>query len=176
MTLPVFNLIARQPLRRWLAFPPSRWGQAKPSLSNKGRVFYEAKFRYAGRQVMRRVGPAWLAPDAGRGLFKPRRGRVQPGYFDSRAAHIRAAEIIAGYVAEKQDAERIAEESRINGATFREVAHAYLHWLETLKGAKPTTIRSHRSLLAEPGTPHGRGRRKTAGYIMGALGTRPPRR
>lgn len=152
MTLPVFNLIPRD---------------------HKGRVFYEVKFRYAGRQVMRRVGPAWLEPDAEHGSFKPRRGRVQPGYFDSRAAHIRAAEIIAGYVAEKQDAERIVEERRTNGATFREVAHAYLHWLETVKGAKPTTMRSHRSLLAEPGTPHGRGRRKTAGYIMGALGDKP---
>ncbi len=152
MTLPVFNLIPRE---------------------QNGRVFYEVKFRYAGRQVMRRVGRAWLEPDAETGSFKARSGRVQPGYFDSRAAHVRAAEIIAGYVAEKQDAERVAEERRINGATFREVAHAYLHWLETVKGAKPTTMRSHRSLLAEPGTPHGRGRRKTAGYIMGALGDKP---
>jgi integrase len=152
MTLPLFNLIARE---------------------QNGRIFYEAKFRYAGRQVMRRIGPAWLEPDSAPGHFKVRHGRAQHGFFDARAAHVRAAEIVARYVAEKEDAARIAEERRANGVTFREVAHAYLHWLETVKGAKPTTMRSHRSLLAEAGTPHGRGRRKTAGYIMGALGDKP---
>jgi hypothetical protein len=107
------------------------------------------------------------------GEFTARRGRAQPGYFDQRGTDVRAAEIVAQYVAEKQDAERIAEERRANGVTFREVADAYLHWLETVKGAKPTTMRSHRSLLAESGAPHGRARRKTAGYIMGALGDKP---
>ncbi|MGH2862969.1 MAG: tyrosine-type recombinase/integrase, partial [Solirubrobacteraceae bacterium] len=151
-THPLFNLVARE---------------------HKGRVFYEAKFRYAGRQVMRRVGPAWLQPDAAPGEFKVRHGRVQPGYFDQRAASVRAAELVARYVAEEQDAERIAEERRTRGVTFREVAHAYLDWLENVKGAKPTTMRSHRSVLAEPGTPHARGRRMTTGFIMGALGDAP---
>lgn len=38
-------------------------------------------------------------------------------------------------------------------ATFREVAAAYLLWLED-GGAKPSTLRDHRLLLAEPGARH----------------------
>jgi integrase len=117
--------------------------------------------------------PSGYEPGAERGEFTARHGRVQPGYFDQRSASVRAAELVARYVAEEQDAERIAEERRTRGVTFREVAHAYLEWLENVKGAKPTTMRSHRSLFAEPGTPHGRGRRTTTGFIMGALGDKP---
>ena len=86
---------------------------------------------------------------------------------------MRAAEIVAQYVSDELDAVRLAEARRTHGVSFREVAHAYLDWLETMKGPKPTTLRSPRSLLAEPGTPDGRGRRTRAGYIMGALGIRP---
>jgi hypothetical protein len=38
---------------------------------------------------------------------------------------------------------------------------------------KPSTIRSHQSDLAEPGTPHKRGTGTTAGLIMAALGDTP---
>jgi hypothetical protein len=51
MTLPLFNLIARE---------------------QNGRIFYEAKFRYAGRQVMRRIGPAWLERSTGSLTHEPR--------------------------------------------------------------------------------------------------------
>ena len=47
--------------------------------------------------------------------------------------------------------------------TFREVAHAYLEWLEHVRGAKPSTLLDHRYLLVEPGTPHRRGAASTAG-------------
>ncbi len=56
--------------------------------------------------------------------------------------------------------------------TFREVACAYLAWMEEVKGAKPSTMRNHRSLLAEPGQPYRRGRGTTEG-IMRVLGDRP---
>jgi integrase len=150
--LPLFNLIVREQ------------GQ---------KLFYEVKFRYNGRQVGRRIGPAWLSSGPQHREFQKRAGRVAPGFFDERSAHVRAAEIVAQYVADERNAEALAEERRVHGATFREVAHAYLQWLEDVRGAKPTTMRSHRSVLAEPGTRHARGRRSTAGYIMGALGDKP---
>ncbi|MDA8068942.1 MAG: tyrosine-type recombinase/integrase [Actinomycetota bacterium] len=145
-----------------------------------GRVFYEAKFRYNGEQVWRRVGPAWLEadPNASTGCarherFRSRRGRVAPGYFDERSAHVRAAEIVKKYVDEVEYAERIREERRIAGATFREVAHAYLDWLEKIKRAAPSTLQQHRYDLAEPGLRYRRGKGFTSGHVMAALGDKP---
>lgn len=138
-----------------------------------GQPFYEAKFRYEGRQVKRRIGPAWLTRDKSSGAWRPRRGRVPEGAFDQRRAHVAAAKLVRSYISELTDAERIAAERRMRGVTFREVAYAYLAWLEHVRGAKPSTIRSHRSLLAEPGVPHRRGSGVTAGLIMAALGDRP---
>ncbi len=61
---------------------------------HNGEPFYEAKFRYAGHQVKRRIGPAWLTGDA-LGGWVPRRGRVADGYFDERRAHVAAAQLVA---------------------------------------------------------------------------------
>jgi hypothetical protein len=63
----------------------------------RSEVHYEAKFRYAGGQVKRRIGPAWLSRD-GSGGWVPRRGRVAAGYFDERRAHVAAAEIVQSFV------------------------------------------------------------------------------
>jgi integrase len=139
----------------------------------RGQPLYDAKFRYAGRQVKRRIGPAWLTRDKASGAWRPRRGRVPEGAFDERRAHVAAAELVDRYISELDEAERLAAERRMRGVTFREVAHAYLAWLEHVRGAKPSTIRSHRSLLAEPGVRHRRGSRVTAGLIMAAFGDRP---
>ena len=50
------------------------------------RVFYEAKWRDSrGRQVKRRVGPAWLERDDAR-RWRRRNGRVPDGCFDHKAA------------------------------------------------------------------------------------------
>ena len=86
---------------------------------------------------------------------------MQEGFFDERRAHVAAAELVQRIVGDWDDAERIAAEARSRGVTFREVAHAYLDWLEHVRGAKPSTLRSHCSLLAEPGVPHLRGTGKT---------------
>ena len=48
-----------------------------------------------------------------------------------------------------------------------------LDWLEKIKGAKPSTMRNHRSTLAEPGTAYRRGRETINGHVMAALGDRP---
>ncbi len=54
--------------------------------------------------------------------------------------------------AEQTLLEHDAEERRRRGVTFRELAVEYLRWLEDVKGAKPSTLRDHRCVLAEPGT------------------------
>lgn len=58
-------------------------------------------------------------------------------------------------------------------ATFREVAAAYLAWLEDVRDAKPSTLQEHRYLLVEPGTPYKRRKGTYAGTIMASLGDRP---
>jgi integrase len=45
--------------------------------------------------------------------------------------------------------------------------------MKDVKGAKPSTLRNHHSLLAEPGQSYRRGRGTTEGRIMRALGDRP---
>ena len=59
------------------------------------RPVYEAKWRRAGRQVKRRVGPAWLERASDDSGWITRRGRVQEGYFDEKRATVRMAELIA---------------------------------------------------------------------------------
>jgi integrase len=132
-------------------------------------VYYDAKFRHDGKQVMRRIGPAWLSRDSS-GNWVARKGRIAPGYFDERRAHVRAAAIAESYVRDLVEVERVERERLTRGVTFREVAHAYLDWLKDVREAKPSTLSSHRSDLAERGTPHKRGGGAKAGYIMAGLG------
>jgi integrase len=132
-------------------------------------VYYEAKWRYHGRQVKRRIGPAWLERDD-EGRWRARRGRVPDGAYDERRAHVAAAQLVSDYLAEAADVERIEQERRNRGVSFREVAHAYLIWLKDVKGAKPSTMADYRYLLAEPGVPAKRGSGESAGYIMDSLG------
>lgn len=140
---------------------------------HNGRPFYEAKFRHSGRQVMRRIGPAWLERDLDSGDWRPRRGRVPDGSYNAPRAHVRAAELVKVYVAEAGDQDRVERERRARGVTFREVAAAYLRHLEDVKGAKPSTLRQHRSDLAEPDVSYRRGQGLTNGHIIRALGDRP---
>jgi integrase len=140
---------------------------------HNGQPFYEAKFRYQGQQVKRRIGRAWLTRNETTNAWVHRHGRVRDGFYDERRAHVRAAELAAAVVAEADKAERIERERRARGVTFREVAHAYLGWLETVRGAKPATLRQHRCDLAEPDEPYKRGVGRTAGHIMRAIGARP---
>jgi integrase len=146
----------------------------------RGRVFYEAAFRHSGRQVKRRIGPAWLERDQDGG-WRRRRGRVAEGFYDQRSATVEADRIVRTYVAEEADRERDARGLRARGPTFRELAGDYIRWLEDVKRAKPSTLRQHRSDLAEPDRPYTRGWRsargagRTRGYILRALGDKPAR-
>jgi integrase len=137
------------------------------------RSYYEAKFRYDGKQVKLRVGPAWLDRDPATGRWIKRHGRIKPGFYDERRAQDASVEIVARYVADAAERGRIERERRTNGVTFREVAREYLRWLQDVKGAKPATLTDHGYLLAEPGVPKKRGEGVIAGHIMAALGDRP---
>jgi integrase len=140
---------------------------------HRGQPFYEAKFRHQGRQVKRRIGPAWLEQDPDTGRWRRHRGRLPDDAYDERRAHVTAARLVADYVSEAANAERVEQERRTRGVTFREVAHAYLRWLEDVRGAKPSTLRDHAYVLGAPGVPYKHGSGTTVGHVIAALGDRP---
>lgn len=140
---------------------------------HRGQPFYEAKFRHHGRQIKRRIGPAWIERDPDAGGWRPRKGRVPDGSYDERGAIVTGARIVDAYVAEAADFERVERERRTRGATFREVAQAYLRWLADVAGAKPATLRDHGYVLGEPDIRYKHGTGTTAGHVMAALGDRP---
>ncbi|HME01470.1 MAG TPA: tyrosine-type recombinase/integrase [Solirubrobacteraceae bacterium] len=136
-----------------------------------GQPFYEAKFRYEGRQVKRRIGRAWLTRSGE--TWAPRRGRVPDEHFDERRAHVAAAQIVADFIEEAEARERMESERESDVLMFREVAHDYLRWLREVRGAKRSSLRDRESVLAEPGTPYRHGVRTLNGYVMAAVGDRP---
>jgi len=140
--------------------------------SSDGPV-YEAKWRRAGRQIKRRVGPAWLerAPDGKD--WCPRRGRVPDGYLDEKRATVRMAEMIAEHEQQERAIEAGEQERREHGVSFRELAAEWLEYLERERGAKPSTLRDYRYMLAEPGAPHRRGKGSSPGVVMAAFAERP---
>jgi integrase len=135
-----------------------------------GTPFYEAKWRHGGRQTLRRVGPAWLDPD-GEG-WKPRRGRAPEGTYDEKRATVRMAAMIAEHAEDMERKAREDQAERDRLPTFREVGAAWLEWLETRerRKVKPSTLRDYRYMLAEPGTPHARGKGTYEGRIIRAFG------
>ena len=83
--------------------------------------------------------------------------------------------LVREHDAEQTLLERDAEERRLRGGSLREPAAAYLSWLDDVKGAKPSTLRDHRCLLAEPGQAYRRGHGSSPGLILAAPGDRPAR-
>jgi integrase len=81
---------------------------------------------------------------------------------------------MAAMIAEDaEDVERKAREDQTERdrlATFREVAAAWIEWLAEVRQARPSTLRDYRYMLAEPGTPHARGKGTYEGRIIGAFG------
>jgi integrase len=139
-----------------------------------GAPFYEAKWRHQGRQRLRRIGPAWLVAD-GQGGWAPRKGRVPEDSFDAKRATVAMAAMIERDAAGIAEEGRRAQVHRDRGPSFREVAAAWMEWLAEVKGAKPSTLRDYRSMLAEAGAPHARGEGCCEGRIMGAFGDRAAR-
>lgn len=116
--------------------------------AHKGVPYYEAKWRDStGAQRKRRLGRAWLERDPEDG-WKPRRGRVRPGYIDGRRAYLKMAPIIEEHEAELR---RISPEQR--EATFDEAAKRWLEYVEFEKRIKPSTLARYRSMLRQPESP-----------------------
>src|SRR3974390_194465 len=160
-----------------MASPPTYPTAALIVRASKTGTFYEAKFRVPGvdghaKQVLRRVGPAWLDRSES-GAWVPRKGRVPAGHFDARKAHAAAADIVAAYVSGAEAEAKAAADKLANGPTFRTVASEYLRWLADIYGAKPATLADHWLLLAEPGAPARRGSGTLRGSIMAATGDMP---
>ena len=124
--------------------------------------------------MIRALGRAWVEAD-GNGGWRRKRGRAPEGFLTEAQAAERMLALVREHDAEQTLLERDAEERRRRGVTFRELAAEYLCWLEDVKGAKPSTLRDHRCLLAEPGQAYRRGRGSSPGLIMAALGDRPAR-
>jgi hypothetical protein len=106
-----------------------------------GAPFYEAKWRYRGRQCLRRVGPAWLAPSDDGG-WKLRRGRLPEDHFDEKRATVRMAAMIEEDAITIQRTEADMQAVLDRAVSFREVTGSWLEWLREVKGAKPSTARS----------------------------------
>ena len=157
--------------------PPRSW--LVVGVARNGEVVYEAGWRHraddgALTTMKRRLGRAWLERD-GAGGWRRRRGRPKAGYLDERAAVLAMDRVVRDVERELAGRAAAARRAAESPPTFREVAHAYLDWVEHVRDAKPTTLRDHRYLLAEPGVGHRRGSGAHRGLIMRALGDRPAR-
>ena len=134
--------------------------------------FWYGKWSRNGQPVVRALGRAWAQAD-GTGGWRLKRGRAPDGTLTEPQAAERMLALVREHDAEQSVLERDAEERRRRGVTFRELATEYLRWLEEIKGAKPSTLRDHRLLLAEPGAAYRRGAGTSRGRVMAALGDRP---
>jgi hypothetical protein len=92
---------------------------------------------------------------------------------EARAA-ARMLEVVRDHDIEQTQLEADDEERGRRGVTFRAGAE-WMPYLEHEKGAKPSTLRDYRWLLAEPGQAHGRGSGRAPGLMMSAFGDRPAR-
>lgn len=81
-------------------------------------------------------------------------------------------ELVRAHDKEERRLEAEADERRRRGVTFRELATEWIVYLEREKGARLSTLRDHRWLLAEPGQAHRRGAGTSPGVMMRALGER----
>src|SRR5438105_3529819 len=124
--------------------------------------FWYAKWSRNGQPVIRALGRAWVESN-GNGGWRRRRGRSPNGALTEAEAAERMLALVREHNAEQVLLEREVEERRRRGAIFRELATEYLAWLDDVKGAKPSTLRDHRCLLAEPGQAYCRGRGSSPG-------------
>jgi integrase len=96
----------------------------------RGDVWY-AKYRLPdGRQVQRKIGPAWRE-----------RGRPAAGFFTKRTAEAWLSDVLA-------EARRGELPGMVRtGATFTDAAAEYMRWLQHDRMRKPSTLRDYQSIL-----------------------------
>jgi integrase len=136
--------------------------------------FWYGKWSRSGQPVIRALGRAWADTDTS-GAWRMRRGRAPEGVLTEAQACQRMLELVREHDVEQTLLEQDAGERRRRGVTFRELAADYLNWLEDVKDAKPSTLRDHRLLLAEPGSAYRRGSGTSRGQVMATLGDRAAR-
>lgn len=144
------------------------------SKSAAGEPSFAAKWRASrdGRQMKRRLGPAWLV--AGRdGSWEPRRGRRPAEFLDERLAYARMAEVIRACEDEDAHQAELDAARERAGWTFSVLAAKWLAHAEDVRRLKPATLRDLRSVLAEPGTPRLRGGGELKARLMRQLGDVP---
>jgi integrase len=96
----------------------------------RGPVWY-AKYRLPdGRQVQKKIGPAWAD-----------RGRPPTGCFTKRTAEVWLQDVLA------QARRGGLPGARSSGITFGEAAEEWLRFIEQDRGRKPSTLRDYRSVL-----------------------------
>jgi integrase len=90
-----------------------------------------AKYRLPdGRQVKKRVGPAWTS-----------RGRPAAGYYTKRTAEAWLRDVL-------DEARRGTLPGMVRtGATFADAAAEYLRWIEHDRARKPSTVRDYQSII-----------------------------
>ena len=103
---------------------------------------WEGKWRHDGRQIKRRLGPAWLDPgskeNAGVGQgWKKRPGRPTDGFLSREDAIVALRSMIARQAAEER------QENRHNRHTFAEAAEAW-YQRAIRRQRKPSTLLSYR--------------------------------
>jgi integrase len=152
------------------------------TLGATGEPVWAVKWRSAdGTRLRRRLGVgAWVARDDADG-WRLREGRPPAGSLTEFQARRRLVPFIEAIEVERAEAlaraaEEAAREQAAGGPTFRSLVLAWLEHVEFVQRAKPATLRDYRSMLAVPGRPYHRGRGKTVGRIMAALGDVPAAR
>src|SRR4051794_25479297 len=105
-------------------------GHVYQRTTERSDVWY-AKYRLPdGRQVKRRIGPAWTS-----------RGRPAAGYFTKRTAEAWLRDLL-------DEARRGTLPGMVRtGATFADAAAEYLRWIEHDRARKPSTVRDYHSIL-----------------------------
>jgi integrase len=148
----------------------------RPRAGAGDHVYWDAQWRFrvgadgAWSLKKRRLGLAWLEPGEDGSGWRKRHGRCREGWLDERAALLAARVAMERQVDEAVNAARHARRAEQRSATFRGLADDWLHWLERIRGIKPSTLRDYRTLLREPGQPYARGNGRSAGRIMRAFG------
>jgi integrase len=158
---------------RFLVMTPNP--SARPFIRERATgPFWYGKWSRNGQPVIRALGRAWVESD-GNGGWRRMRGRAPEGVLTEAMAAERMLALVREHDADQTLLERDAAERRRRGVTLRDLAAEYLRWLEHVKGAKPSTLRDHRFLLAEPGQAYRRGAGSSRGLVIAALGDRPAR-
>lgn len=134
-------------------------------MRDRGPMYYGKWRDHTGRQVKRLLGPAWVEAD-GSG-WKRRRGRVPERVLDERAAIVAMAAAIAQHEAS------LETEPVDRTATFADAAARWLHHLEHVEGAKPSTLADYRYYLAPADAVARKRGRTPAARIMRTFGHRP---